>query len=239
MIAIRINRCHLLMRLATRNPVTLTSTSVASASARPSRPQRFASQKAVESAHPAAPTAPLCDCLKPAVQRTVVKRGATHGRLFWGCSAFNADKKGCSFFKWVGDAPLKPSTAAAAPAGPTCKCGEPSVMLTVSRPGVNFGRTFYRCTNGLVNLGTEAKESCDFFQWIDPVVPAGAAAPDAPPVPAAAAAAADASDAAVPLCSCNKPAVLLRVTKASPNVGRRFLRCADSNCGKFFVWVDV
>lgn len=177
-----IGRCRLLMRLATSNAVISTSsTAMAMSSARPSRTQslrRFASQKAVESAHPAAPTAPLCDCLKPAVQRTVVKRGATHGRLFWGCSAFNnADKKGCSFFKWVGDAPLKPSTAAAAPAGPACKCGEPSVMLTVSRPGVNFGRTFYRCTNGLVNLGTEAKESCDFFQWIDPLVPAGAAGP--------------------------------------------------------------
>jgi hypothetical protein len=200
---------------------------------------RRVSQKAVESANPAPPTAPLCDCLKPAVQRTVVKRGPTHGRVFWGCGDFNAaqpDKKGCSFFKWVGDAPLKPSSVASSAAGPECKCGEPSVMLTVSRPGPYSGRTFYRCRNGLVNLGTESKESCDFFKWIDPAVSA-AAAPDAPSSPSSSFGS-DPSDPVTPVCGCNKPAVMLRVTKASPNVGRRFLKCADTKCG-FFAWVDV
>lgn len=196
--------------------------------------------------------APLCDCLKPAAQCTVNKAGPTQGRLFWGCADFTpGQKKGCSFFKWRGDAPpLREALPAAS--GPDCKCGQPSVMLTVSRTGHNFGRTFYRCNNGLDKRGTLARDSCDFFQWVDPHLVDDDAATSHPPSsssssvqsssPVSAASAAQASVASaaadagrVALCGCNKPAVMLRVTKASPNIGRRFLKCADGKCG-FFAW---
>jgi hypothetical protein len=105
----------------------------------------------------------------------------------------------------------------------------------VSRPGHNFGRTFYRCGNGLVNQGTADIDNCDFFEWSEPrtddsaAVAAAAAAAGLPPV--------DDSAASI-VCGCNKPALMLRVSKSSPNVGRRFLKCPDSKCG-FFAWVDL
>jgi hypothetical protein len=110
------------------------------------------------------------------------------------------------------------------------------MLLTVSRPGSNFGRTFYRCANGLVNQGTEHLDHCDFFEWAEP------RSDDSSAVAAAAAAAGlpeanDDSSGAI-RCGCNKPALMLRVSKSSPNVGRRFLKCPDSKCG-FFAWVDL
>jgi hypothetical protein len=120
--------------------------------------------------------------------------------------------------------------------GPKCKCNRPSLMLTVSRPGSNFGRTFYRCANGLVNQGTEHLDHCDFFEWSDAKIG-----------DAAAAVAASAAAAGLPelnddhnhiRCGCNKPAKMLRVSKSSTNIGRRFLKCPDGKCG-FFAWVDL
>lgn len=108
-------------------------------------------------------------------------------------------------------------------------------MLTVSRPGHNFGRTFYRCNNGLVNQGTGDLDHCDFFEWSDAVTDDSAAVVAA----AAAAGLPELNDDMHAIrCGCNKPARMLRVSKSSPNVGRRFVKCPDGKCG-FFAWVDL
>jgi hypothetical protein len=42
-----------------------------------------------------------------------------------------------------------------------CKCGVPSLLLTVSKEGPNQGREFWRCPNG------QSVGDCQFFEWYD------------------------------------------------------------------------
>lgn len=42
--------------------------------------------------------APMCNCNRPACQRSVRKEGPNQGRKFWGCAKW--PKEGCKFFEW-------------------------------------------------------------------------------------------------------------------------------------------
>lgn len=152
---------------------------------------------------------------------------ANVGKLFWGCAAGQRD--GCGYFEWVDKPAAADSAALARARGPPCACGRPSVELTVSRQGANYGRRFYRCAHGVNALATLGERQCDFFQWADDAPPAAAAAAE----PHAAAAAAKAHSG--PLCACGAPSAQFRVAKIGANLGRKFYRCAKRECD-FFKW---
>ncbi|KAL7056166.1 hypothetical protein AAHC03_021066 [Spirometra sp. Aus1] len=61
---------------------------------------------------------------------------------------------------------------------PTCSCGLPALLRTVTRATVNKGRQFYTCPNSLPG---DTSNGCRFFQWADRDLTAPAAAAAAQP----------------------------------------------------------
>eukprot|EP00438_Fugacium_kawagutii_P013048 Skav235115 [mRNA] locus=scaffold3581:46390:51715:- [translate_table: standard] len=104
----------------------------------------------------------LCTCGEPALLLNVKKEGPNQGRPFFKCAKQHPDQP-CSFFEWADEPPRGASnvTQGGAPqaqqAGPNCRCGQATLILTVKKDGPNQGRTFYKCAQG----------QCGFFQWAD------------------------------------------------------------------------
>eukprot|EP01108_Squamamoeba_japonica_P010183 TRINITY_DN9829_c0_g1_i1.p2 TRINITY_DN9829_c0_g1~~TRINITY_DN9829_c0_g1_i1.p2 ORF type:complete len:244 (-),score=82.84 TRINITY_DN9829_c0_g1_i1:19-750(-) len=180
-------------------------------------------------APPADVDVPLCNCLKRCSVQRVSKPGHTHGKLFFGCPDFaERPTRGCTYFQWVHDAD-NATPAASAPAssaelplvpnGPPCECGKPSLELAVGRAGTNRGRHFYRCASGVNKIGTQNEPPCAFFLWKDP-----------PPTDKD-----DRTVASGPDCLCGEPSIVLTVSKASPNIGRKFYKCRKGECS-YFEW---
>ena len=107
---------------------------------------------------------PQCACRVASRQRTVAKDGPNKGRPYYSCF-----RRQCSFFVWGDNEPGTlggagvPTPARAQPVlnGPPCRCGQPSVQLTVRKEGANQGRLFYKCGR------QQGQGQCDFFQWVD------------------------------------------------------------------------
>lgn len=179
-----------------------------------------AATTAATTSSPTTSVAPKCECLKDAIMLVVTKEGPTKGRGFWVCpdsqkardANYNVPGLGCRFFQWASSNTGNDTVTIPNPAvdiqheDVLCKCGEPSVSLSVKKQGVNFGRRFRRCAKGL--FGQSSGEPCDFFEWAEkPTHSAGDG----------------------PLCRCNQPSVLLRVSKQGPNVRSRFSRLYKIN----------
>ncbi|KAI6169344.1 DNA topoisomerase III [Pisolithus thermaeus] len=115
---------------------------------------------------------PQCRCGFPATRRKATQSSVRHGKEYYACSA---DK--CDFIAWIEEAaniaddvpaPLVPVKRAlgASRRGPDsistpiCLCKESASLRTVTKDGVNKGRTFWACSKG-------RDEGCRFFEWHD------------------------------------------------------------------------
>ncbi|CED85438.1 prokaryotic type i dna topoisomerase [Phaffia rhodozyma] len=125
-----------------------------------------------------------CGCMKPAVERTVLRDTANKGKRFWACSAPQGE--GCGFFEWIDDVSGEPQRQSG-PIAPSnhrpvqqqrtnsnrgdilrCQCNLTAVQRTVNKEGPNKGRVFWVCPN------SEAAR-CKFFEWDDERINGGGA----------------------------------------------------------------
>ena len=109
----------------------------------------------------------LCQCMKPAVKKTVTKESDNKGRTFWSCRS-----RGCAFFQWTTDLPknwFQEAQEKKRAKKPGCQCKQGPRRVETKKAGANKGRWFLSC------------ESCNFFQWDSPVVVLAAA--DTPETP--------------------------------------------------------
>ena len=104
----------------------------------------------------------MCDCMKPAIKRTVTKDSDNKGRTFWSCQS-----RGCSYFQWGLDRPKNWLQLAQDKAREKqkkrlklagCQCKQGPRRAETKKAGPNQGRWFLSCA------------LCDFFQWESPVV---------------------------------------------------------------------
>lgn len=119
----------------------------------------------------------LCNCGKPAGERSVTRETANNGRKFWRC-----ETQECDFFEWLqpegGPGKVVPAkrtrsemtnsttrtqNGSTSTGGGTrkCRCELTAVSRVTQSEGANKGRPYWTCPN------TSSKAKCGFFEWDD------------------------------------------------------------------------
>eukprot|EP00441_Pelagodinium_beii_P045357 CAMPEP_0197624766 /NCGR_PEP_ID=MMETSP1338-20131121/4309_1 /TAXON_ID=43686 ORGANISM="Pelagodinium beii, Strain RCC1491" /NCGR_SAMPLE_ID=MMETSP1338 /ASSEMBLY_ACC=CAM_ASM_000754 /LENGTH=299 /DNA_ID=CAMNT_0043194979 /DNA_START=20 /DNA_END=916 /DNA_ORIENTATION=+ len=106
------------------------------------------------------PSAGMCKCGKPVVEKAVLKEGPNKGRSFFVCEAGKPQFGGCGYFKWSTETASEEAVALAVEL-PQCNCGKQTELRTAKKEGPNQGRSYFTCPQGKKEFG-----GCGFFEWV-------------------------------------------------------------------------